>query len=78
VAAAALVGLGGRPDDPVTAVVAPRDGGPPTLGQLREHLLSHGQDTRFLPARLEVVQALPKTLTGKVRKAELRRLLGGR
>ncbi|WP_395292415.1 AMP-binding protein [Kitasatospora hibisci] len=49
-------------------------GHPPTLEELRTHLRDAGQDARFLPERLEVTPALPKTLTGKVRKVELRKL----
>lgn len=75
VADATLVGPTGRPDDPIVAVLVPRESARPTLEELRSHLLERGQDERFLPDRLELVEALPKTLTGKVRKAELRRRL---
>ncbi|GLY48969.1 AMP-binding protein [Lentzea sp. NBRC 102530] len=69
---AALVGL----DSVICAVVVPRGAGP-SLDEVRAHLVDAGQD--FLPDRLELVSALPKTLTGKVRKAELRsRYLGER
>ncbi|MFI7386348.1 AMP-binding protein [Streptomyces sp. NPDC049813] len=72
---AALVGLpdaAGRPDATILAVVVPRDGTGPTLAGLRDHLRSHDHEERFLPDRVEVLPALPKTLTGKVRKAVLR------
>ncbi|MFI1993760.1 AMP-binding protein [Actinoplanes sp. NPDC020271] len=73
VTAAALVGPDGRPDDPILAVVVPRDGREPTLSELHAHLWEAGQDPRFHPERLELTGALPITLTGKIRKAELRR-----
>ncbi|MFF8726240.1 AMP-binding protein [Streptomyces sp. NPDC015171] len=77
IAEAVLVGPHGRTDDPVVAVVVPRAGARPTLREIREHLLERGQDPRFVPERLEIVEALPKTLTGKVKKLELRRRLTG-
>ncbi|MDT9682279.1 AMP-binding protein [Streptomyces sp. TRM76323] len=73
---AALVGPTGHVDDPILAVAVPRGNVPPTLDEIREHLRAHRQDARFLPERLEVVDALPKTLTGKVRKVELRQRYG--
>ncbi|MFD4676863.1 AMP-binding protein [Lentzea sp. NPDC058450] len=69
---AALVGLG----PVICAVVVPRGSGP-SLDEVRAHLLAAGQDPRFLPDRLELLPALPKTLTGKVRKAELRTRYAG-
>ncbi|MGW3557271.1 AMP-binding protein [Streptomyces sp. NPDC000963] len=77
VADAALVGPNGTVDDPILAVVVPRGPDHSSLAELREHLREAGQDPRFLPERLEVVDALPKTLTGKVRKVELRRQYSG-
>ena len=69
------VAVVGRPDPEwgalVTAVVVPTDPGrPPTLDELRDHV------RRVLPAhaaprRLELVDALPRTLVGKVRRTEL-------
>ncbi len=75
VAEAALVGPNGSIDDPVVAVIVPRGEARPTLRELQDHLLEHGQDARFLPERLETIAALPKTATGKIRKVELRKLL---
>ncbi|MET7746383.1 AMP-binding protein [Streptomyces sp. NPDC005385] len=76
---AALVGLETQahdteagPRNVLVAVVVPRDGRGPTLQEVRERVARAGHDPRFLPDRLELVPALPKTLTGKVRKAELR------
>ncbi|MFJ9343342.1 AMP-binding protein [Streptomyces sp. NPDC101733] len=74
VADAALVGTTGKVDDPILAVAVSRGPSPITLQDIRAHLRANGQDPRFYPERLEVVEALPKTLTGKVRKVELRRL----
>lgn len=77
VAQAALVGPADGGAGPVTAAVVPRGRDAPTLGEVRDHLLGAGQEARFLPDRLAVVAALPTTLTGKVRKAELRERLAG-
>ncbi|MFD7257584.1 AMP-binding protein [Streptomyces sp. NPDC059874] len=74
---ATLVGPNGTVDDPILAVAVPRGAKHPTLAEIREHLREAGQDPRFFPERLEVVDALPKTLTGKVRKVELRELYAG-
>lgn len=80
---AALVGLPGAADGEGTVICAvvvvpegaePADG--PGLDEVRAHLLAAGQDPRFLPDRVELVPALPKTLTGKVRKVELRQRYG--
>ena len=57
----------------ILAVVAGRGGERPGLDEIRDRLLLAGHDARFLPRRIEHVDALPKTLTGKIRKAELRR-----
>ncbi|MFE9635296.1 AMP-binding protein [Streptomyces sp. NPDC006463] len=74
---ATLLGPNGLVDDPILAVAVPRGRNHPTLAELRDHLRDAGQDPRFFPERLEVVEALPKTLTGKVRKVELRELYAG-
>ena len=58
------------------AVVVPADGEDPTLDELRLHLLDQGLSKRFLPERLQVVEELPKTASGKVRKLELRERFG--
>jgi cyclohexanecarboxylate-CoA ligase len=69
VADAALIGLGATG---ICAVVVPRGEERPSPAEVRAHLLGAGQDARFLPDRVELLPALPTTLTGKVRKAELR------
>ncbi|MET9956988.1 AMP-binding protein [Streptomyces sp. NPDC006339] len=71
-----LVGPTGRVEDPILAVVVPSGDEHPTLDEIRAYLRETELDERFLPDRLEVVDALPKTLTGKVRKKVLRELFG--
>ncbi|MEU6931075.1 AMP-binding protein [Streptomyces sp. NPDC046374] len=75
----ASAGSGSAGGTVICAVVVPdaasADGGP-TLEEVRAHLLAAGQDPRFLPDRVELLAALPKTLTGKVRKVELRQRYG--
>lgn len=68
---AALVGLPSEAGDTICAVIVPT-GEPPSLGELRDHVPDTGLDERFRPDRVEPVAALPKTLTGKVRKGQLR------
>jgi acyl-CoA synthetase (AMP-forming)/AMP-acid ligase II len=51
--------------------VVPREGAAPTLEELREH--AGGRLARHkLPKAIELVDALPKTATGKVQKHVLR------
>ncbi|MDP9438216.1 MAG: AMP-binding protein, partial [Actinomycetota bacterium] len=45
-----------------------------TLDAVREFLLSEGLSKPFLPERVEVLDALPKTMSGKIRKVELRKM----
>lgn len=73
----AIIGVGynGGIDELVCAVVAPK-GSAPGLAALRDHLADAGVAELYWPERLEVVDALPKTITGKVRKAELRERFG--
>jgi non-ribosomal peptide synthetase component E (peptide arylation enzyme) len=47
----------------------------PTLESLRERGTSAGLARHKLPARLLIVDALPRTAAGKVRKADLRHLI---
>ncbi|MFC4507641.1 MULTISPECIES: AMP-binding protein [Streptomyces] len=77
VSEAALVGPAGRVEDPILAMIVPSGPERPSLAELRDHLRAAGLDERFLPDRLESLPSLPKTLTGKVRKAELRQRFGG-
>ncbi|TFE55125.1 acyl--CoA ligase [Streptomyces sp. ICN441] len=72
---AAVVGLpsaAARGGTAICAIVVPAGGAQPSLDDIRAHLRASGRDDRFLPDRLELLPELPKTLTGKVRKAELR------
>jgi cyclohexanecarboxylate-CoA ligase len=48
---------------------------PLTLETVTAHLLAQGTARQYLPERLEVVDALPRTLTGKIQKFKLRDLL---
>ncbi|MFD7230344.1 AMP-binding protein [Streptomyces sp. NPDC059881] len=76
---AALVGVPSPADNGGTAIVAvvvPSGVAGPSLDEVRSHLRESGHDSRFLPDRVELLPALPKTLTGKVRKAELRQRYG--
>ena len=61
-------------DEQVCAVVT-TSGEPPSLEELRGHLEGQGMMPWFWPSRLEVVEDLPKTTSGKVRKVELRERL---
>lgn len=69
----ALVGL---PDERLgeraCAFVVVRGGGALDLPALSEHLLAHGVSKHFLPERLEIIDEMPKTMSGKIRKIELR------
>lgn len=69
------VAVVGRPDPEwgaiVTAVVVPTDpAGPPTLDELRAHVRAV-LPAHAAPRRLELVERLPRTLVGKVRRREL-------
>ncbi|MFI7633115.1 AMP-binding protein [Nonomuraea sp. NPDC049400] len=59
----------------VCAVVAPT-GEPPTLEDLRTYMKDAGVNEWFWPERLELVDAMPRTVTGKIRKVELRERFG--
>jgi cyclohexanecarboxylate-CoA ligase len=74
------VAVVGYPDDRLgeraCAVVVPaRAGDPPALGDLTGHLDALGMAKHYWPERLEIVDALPKTPSGKVQKFRLRELL---
>jgi cyclohexanecarboxylate-CoA ligase len=59
------------------AVIVP-DGTPPTLDDLRAHLTELGMAKHYWPERLEFIDELPKTPSGKVQKFVLRdQLLAG-
>ncbi|WP_426747866.1 AMP-binding protein [Myxococcus faecalis] len=60
----------------VCAVVVARDEAP-TLDELRTHLKGLGMSNQYWPDRLEVVEEMPKTPSGKIRKYLLRERLKG-
>jgi cyclohexanecarboxylate-CoA ligase len=57
------------------AVVVPEPGQHLTLEKVTEFLLAEGLSKHFLPERLELVEQLPKTQSGKIRKFEIRNWL---
>ena len=69
------VAVVGYPDERLgeraCAVVVP-EGEAPTLGELTAHLEREGMARQFWPERLEVVDELPKTPSGKIQKYRLR------
>jgi len=74
VSAVALVGM---PDpqmgERVCCYLVPREGQPVlTLDAIRDYLLGQGMAIQKVPERLEVVDALPTTATGKIQKHLLR------
>ncbi len=70
----AVIGLpDAEGDEMVCAVITPV-GTAPLLPELRRHLEQAGMTEWFWPERLELLDPLPKTITGKVRKSELQRL----
>lgn len=58
----------------VGAVVVLKPGAALGLNQLRSHFVKAGLAKQKTPERLAIVDSLPRTAMGKVRKAELRRL----
>lgn len=59
-------------------VVVPRAGSPaPTLADINDHLRRLGISRSYWPERLEVVEAMPRTLSGKIQKFALRQRFGG-
>jgi len=71
------VAVTGCPDDEwgqlVTAVVVPAHGAPPTLDELRG-VVKESLPAYCAPRRLVLVDTIPRTALGKVRRSELRRL----
>ncbi|MCV7089136.1 class I adenylate-forming enzyme family protein [Mycobacterium interjectum] len=61
-----------RTGERVCAVVVARPGASVTLSSVFEHCQARGLSKQKTPERLEIVDALPRNLTGKVLKAELR------
>ncbi|GIF02794.1 AMP-binding protein [Actinoplanes siamensis] len=75
---AAVLELHGEQGGDICAVVVARAARHVELDEIQARVVRAGHDARFLPQRLEHVDALPKTLTGKVRKAELRQRYSAR
>ncbi|HXM76840.1 MAG TPA: hypothetical protein VN971_08690 [Thermoanaerobaculia bacterium] len=59
----------------VCAFVVLRPGAGLSLTDIRAHFSTTGIARQKTPERLEIVDSLPRTATGKVRKAELRQRL---
>jgi acyl-CoA synthetase (AMP-forming)/AMP-acid ligase II len=78
VAEAAVVGY---PDERLgeraCAFVVPASGAEPTLEELNAYLVERGIAKYKLPERLEVLDAMPRTPVGKVRKVDLKDRLSG-
>jgi cyclohexanecarboxylate-CoA ligase len=58
------------------AFVVPRGGAEPDVDTLRTHLVAHGLAVQKAPERVVVVDALPRTASGKVQKFLLRGRIG--
>lgn len=65
-----------RTGERVCAVIVARSDANVTLSSLFEYCQAHGLSKHKSPERLEVVEALPRNLTGKVLKNELRARFG--
>ncbi|MCP2342412.1 AMP-binding protein [Actinomadura rupiterrae] len=74
VADVAVIGLRDeREDETICAVVTPaRPDAAVSLDDLQRSLDEAGMTKSYWPRRLEVLDAMPRTATGKIRKAELR------
>ncbi len=78
------VAVVGMPDDRLgeraCAVIVPREhavANPPTLAELIAFLAEAGMAKQFWPEQLRVVEAMPKTPSGKIQKFQLRQELAG-
>lgn len=69
---AAMAAPDSRYGEVVGAVVALKPGATLDLDELRRHFAESGLAKQKTPERLAIVEALPRTAMGKVRKAELR------
>jgi cyclohexanecarboxylate-CoA ligase len=54
-------------------VVLAKDAGSLSLGEVREFMVARGLMKQKIPEQLEIIDALPRTATGKVMKFELRK-----
>jgi cyclohexanecarboxylate-CoA ligase len=71
----AVIGVPGEADEITCAVVVP-NGRPPTLDSIRGYLAGAGFSEWFWPGQIEYLDTLPRTITGKVRKVDLRQQFG--
>ena len=79
VADVAVIGVpDSRTGERVCAVVVPHPETAVTLSSIFEHCQARGLSKHKTPERLEFVDVLPRNLTGKVLKTELRAQFGGR
>ncbi|MGX9792774.1 class I adenylate-forming enzyme family protein [Mycobacterium sp. MMS18-G62] len=77
VADVAVIGVpDARTGERVCAVVVPKPGSEVDLASLAEHCQARGLSKHKSPERLEFIDALPRNLTGKVLKNELRERFG--
>jgi cyclohexanecarboxylate-CoA ligase len=74
VADVALIGIPDpATDERICAVVTAAAGSPPTLAELRDFLRDAGIGEWYWPTQIEVLDNMPRTPMGKIRKADLRR-----
>jgi cyclohexanecarboxylate-CoA ligase len=74
VAEVALIGIPDpAADERVCAVVTVAGDTAPDLAELRDYLSDAGVSSWCWPERLEVIDAMPRTPLGKIRKVDLRR-----
>ncbi|OBH57611.1 cyclohexanecarboxylate-CoA ligase [Mycobacterium mantenii] len=77
VANVAVIGIpDSRTGERVCAVIVAHQGAMVTLSSVFEHCQARGLSKHKTPERLEIVDALPRNLTGKVLKTELRARFG--
>src|SRR5690606_10904323 len=67
-----------RTGERVCAVIVPAADAQISLETVAAHCTARGLSRHKIPERLELVDALPRNLTGKVLKTELRTQFGGR
>jgi cyclohexanecarboxylate-CoA ligase len=74
VADVALIGIPDpATDERICAVVTAAAGSPPTLAELRDFLRDAGISEWYWPEQIKVLDDMPRTPMGKIRKADLRR-----